>query len=149
VTGVLAPTEVRQRTDTRSQLHWARYDQGIQSLYRALGIAAELVETLPKLDLTIESFDAGLEKYASTWWKADQLYRKFIFHLNESGQMALLEKLATRIEGLYVNEFLSKLAQRWQEWVDRCTQWSSSVPVNANSCRVSCSPKLPKAARCS
>lgn len=128
VNGALAPTEVRQRADTRSQLHWSRYDQGIQSLYRALGLAAELVETLPKLDLTIESFDAGVEKYASTWWKADQLYRKFIFHLNESGQMALLEKLATRIEGLYVNEFLSKLAQRWQEWVDRCTQWSSSVP---------------------
>lgn len=128
VTAALAPTEVRQRSDARSQLHWARYDQGIQSLYRALGIAAELVETLPKLDLTIESFDAGVEKYASTWWKADQLYRKFIFHLNESGQMALLEKLATRIEGLYVNEFLSKLAQRWQEWVDRCMQWSSSVP---------------------
>jgi uncharacterized protein (TIGR02687 family) len=128
VTGALAPTEVRQRSDARSQLHWARYDQGIQSLYRALGIAAELVETLPKLDLTIESFDAGLEKYASTWWKVDQLYRKFICHLNASGQMALLEKLAARIEGLYVNEFASKLAQRWQEWVDRCTQWSSSVP---------------------
>lgn len=128
VTGALAPGEVRQRSDGRSELHWARYDQGIQSLYRALGIAAELVETLPKLDLTIESFDAGLEKYASTWWKADQLYRKFIFHLNASGQTALLEKLAARIEGLYVNEFVSKLAQRWQEWVDRCTHWSSSVP---------------------
>jgi uncharacterized protein (TIGR02687 family) len=130
VNGALAPTEVRQRTDSRSQLHWARFDRGIQSLYRALGIAAELVETLPKLELTIESFDAGLEKYASTWWKADQLYRKFIFHLNESGQTALLEKLATRIEGLYVNEFVSKLAQRWQEWVDRCSQWSSSVVTN-------------------
>jgi uncharacterized protein (TIGR02687 family) len=128
VTGTLAPTEVRQRSDARSQLHWARHDQGIQSLYRALSIAAELVETFPKLDLTIESFDAGLEKYASTWWRADQLYRKFIAHLNSSGQTALLEKLAARIEGIYVNEFVSKLAQRWQEWVDRCTQWTSSVP---------------------
>jgi len=126
--GELSPAEVRQRTDSRSQLHWARYDQAIQSLYRALGTAAELIGTLPKLDLTIESFDAGLEKYASTWWKADQLYRKFIFHLNESGQMALLEKLAGKIEGFYVNEFLSRLAQRWQEWVDRCSQWNSSLP---------------------
>jgi len=125
VTGALAPAEVRQRSDARSQMHWARYDQGVQSLYRALGIAAELVETLPKLDLTIESFDAGVEKYASTWWRADQLYRKFIFHLNASGQTALLEKLAERIEGLYVNEFLGNLSLRWQEWVDRCTQWNS------------------------
>lgn len=128
VSGALAPTEVRQRSEARSQLHWARYGQGILSLYRALGVAAEFVETLPKLDLTIESFDAGVEKYASTWWRADQLYRKFICHLNASGQTALLEKLAARIEGLYVNEFVSKLAQRWQEWVDRCTQWSSIIP---------------------
>ena len=125
VNGALAPSEACRRAVARGQLHWARYDHGIQCLYRALGIAAELFETLPKLDLTIEAFDAGLEKYASTWWRADQLYRKFIFHLNESGQMALLEKLATRIEGLYLNEFLSKLAQNWQEWVDRCTEWSS------------------------
>lgn len=123
--GGLSPAEARQRADGRTRLHWARYDHAIQSLYRALGIAAELVETLPKLDLTIESFEAGLEKYASTWWKADQLYRRFIFHLNESGQMALLEKLAGKIEGFYVNEFLSKLAQRWQEWVDRCPQWAN------------------------
>jgi uncharacterized protein (TIGR02687 family) len=128
VSGSLAPAEVRHRSDARGQLHWARYDAGIQSLYRALGIAAELVETLPKLDLTIESFDAGLEKYAGTWWKADQLYRKFICQLNASGQRALLEKLVERIEGLYVNEFVSNLAQRWQERVDRCTQWSSSIP---------------------
>ncbi len=91
----------------------------------ALGFASGFIETLPKLDLTIESFDDGLGKYASTWWRVDQLYRKFIFHLNDSGQMALLEKLAARIEGLYLNEFTGKLAQRWQEWVDRCSQWSS------------------------
>ena len=100
-----------------ARLHWARYNESIHSaLYRALSIAADLVEMLPKLDLTIESFDAGLEKYSSTWWRADQFYRKFIFYLNKSGQTALLENLAARVEGLYVNEFLSKLSQRWQEW---------------------------------
>ncbi|HZR19111.1 MAG TPA: BREX-1 system phosphatase PglZ type A [Verrucomicrobiae bacterium] len=125
VNGTLSPGEARNRVEARSQLHWARYDLAIQSLYRALGLAAELIETLPKLDLTIESFDAGLEKYASTWWRVDQLYRRFIFFLNESGETALLEKLAARIEGLYVNEFLNNLAQRWQEWVDRCMQWAS------------------------
>lgn len=129
LSGTLSTAEARQRVDGRSQAHWARYDHGIQSLYRALGFAAEFIETLPKLDLTIESFDDGLGKYASSWWRLDQLYRKFIFHLNDSGQMALLEKLAARIEGLYLNEFTGKLAQRWQEWVDRCSQWSSgSVP---------------------
>ncbi len=126
VKGILAPPEARQRAEARSQLYWARHDKGIYSLYRALSVAAEFLEALPKLDLSIESFDAGLTKYASTWWRIDQLYRHFIFHFTESAQTAVLEQLASRVEGLYVNEFLSKLAQRWQEWVDRCPQWASA-----------------------
>lgn len=35
---------------------------------------AELIEALPKLELTIESFDAGLEKYAATWWQTNQVF---------------------------------------------------------------------------
>ena len=126
VNGTLTPPEARQRAEARAQLHWARHDKGIQSLYRALAVAAELLEALPKIDLTIESFDAGLEKYSTAWWRIDQLYRQFIFHFTESAQTAVLEQLALRIDGLYVNEFLSKLAQRWQEWVDRCPKWAST-----------------------
>jgi uncharacterized protein (TIGR02687 family) len=123
--GTISTTEVRQRIDARRQTYWARHDHGIQSLYKALSLAAELMETLPKLDLAVESFDDGLAKYVSTWWRGDQLYRKFIFHLNDAGQMTLLDKLAARIEGLYLNEFVGRLAQRWQEWVDRSPKWSS------------------------
>lgn len=129
VAETLPPAEVRQRAEAREQMHWARKDSGIRSLYRAMAVAAQWVESLPRLDLTIESFDDGLVKYAQTWWQADQLYRQFIQYYGESGQTALLETLAARIEGLYVNEFLSKLAQRWQEWVDRSGEWTSrSIP---------------------
>jgi len=123
VHGALSPDEIRQRAEKRERLYWARHDTGIQSLYRAIAMAAEFVEALPKLDLSIESFDAGLEKYATTWWRVDQIYRKFIFHYAESGQTALLEQLAERIEGLYANEYLGKLSHRWQEWVDRRVGW--------------------------
>jgi uncharacterized protein (TIGR02687 family) len=125
----LSPAEVRQRVDAREHLHWARHDPVIKALYRSLAVAADLIDALPKLDLTIDSFDAGLEKYAATWWQIDQLYRRFIFHFTASGQVPLLEQLADRIEGLYVNEYLSRLAQHWQEWLDRCSTWfSTTVP---------------------
>lgn len=125
VQGTLSPEEIRQRAEKRERLHWARHDASIRSLYRALAVAAEFIELLPKLDFSIESFNAGLEKYATTWWRMDQLYRKFIYHFGESGQTTLLEELAARVEGLYVNEYLSKLAYRWQEWVDRKDEWSA------------------------
>lgn len=127
VTGTLPPAEVRQRAEAREALHWARFDPGIKSLYRALAVAAQLIETLPRLDLTIESFDAGLEKYAGTWCQVDQFYRQFVHYYSQSGQTALLEQLAARLEGLYVNEYLSQLSQRWQEWLDRSTAWASST----------------------
>jgi len=127
VHSTLAPSEAQQRAEARTQLHWARHDKGIFSLYHALAVSAEFIELLPKQELNIESFDAGLEKYAAAWWRLDQLYRQFIFHFTESGQTGLLEQLATRIEGLYVNEFVSKLAQRWQEWLDRSTKWASAA----------------------
>lgn len=123
--GSLSPQEIIRRAAMREELHWARRDPTIRSLYRALAIAAEIVETLPKLDLTIESFDDGIEKYTATWWKVDHCYRHFVYYANLSGQTALLEKLMERIEGLYVNEFLVKLALRWQEWVDRTKSWTS------------------------
>jgi uncharacterized protein (TIGR02687 family) len=124
--GTLSPSEVAQRADARSRLHWARHDAGIKSLYQALIVAADFMELLPKLDLTIESFDAGVEKYASTWWRMDQLYRKFVLHSTESGQAALLDALAERIEGHYVNDYLGVLSDRWQEWVDRCKTWDTA-----------------------
>ena len=133
VQGTLSLDEIRQRAEKRERLHWARYDASIQSLYRALAVAAEFIELLPKLDLSIESFDAGLDKYATTWWRMDQLYRQFIFHFGESGQTTLLEELSERIEGLYVNEFLGKLAYRWQEWVDRKEDWSSASSASQRS----------------
>jgi uncharacterized protein (TIGR02687 family) len=122
----LPPGEVIQRAKARSSLHWARRDEGIRCLYEALSFAAEFLEKLPKLDLTIESFDAGLRKYASSWFAMDRLYRCFIHAYSRSGQTSLLEKLAARIEGLYVNEFCSRLATNWQEWVDRAESWKPS-----------------------
>lgn len=127
LSGSLAPPEVGKRADARSRLHWARHDAAILASYQALMVAAEFMERLPKLDLTIESFDAGLEKYASTWWRMDQLYRKFVQHTTESGQTALLSALEERIHGFYTNDFLGTLAARWQEWVDRSAAWSSTT----------------------
>jgi len=129
IKGAISPADVRVRAEAREQMHWARHTPGIKASYRALATAAEFFETLAKLDILIESFDTGVAKYAATWWRMDRLYRQFVFHLGESGQHALLQDLATRVEGLYVNNFLSQLSIQWQERVDRREDWSSEAIV--------------------
>ena len=127
VKGNLTPAEARSRAEAREQLHWARHTPGIKASYRALATAAEFFEALPKVELIIESFDAGISKYAATWWQMDRLYRQFVFHLGESGQTALLQDLSTRMEGHYVNNFLAQLSVQWQERVNRCDGWTSQA----------------------
>jgi len=130
VTGSMTTGDVITRAKARSSLHWARRDEGIRCLYEALYLAAEFLEELPKLEIAIESFDAGIRKYAASWWAIDRLYRSFIHAFSRSGQTSLLEKLVARIEGLYVNEFCSRLATCWQEWVDRADSWKPGEVVS-------------------
>ena len=127
IKGTLTPADARSRSEAREQMHWARHTPGIKASYRALSTAAEFFESFAQVDLLIESFDAGITKYAATWWQMDRLYRQFIYHLNESGQTALLQDLSTRMEGFYTNNFLSQLSVQWQEWVNRCDSWKSEV----------------------
>jgi len=124
-----APLDVQRQADLRAALFWAREDPSLAALYGALSTAASLVETLARTELTIESAEAGVKKYAETWWRIDQLYRQFLHYRTLARQIAILEPLTDWIEGLYLNHFVAPLAVRWQEWVDRMEKWEAGTMV--------------------
>lgn len=123
----LAPADVQRIAEKRSRLFWARHESELGALYAALTCATTLVDTLTRTELTIESAESGVRKYAETWWRIDQLYRQFLHHRNTSGQVGILEALSNWIEGCYLNQFVSPLAVRWQEWVDRMSAWEAGA----------------------
>src|SRR3546814_17112551 len=83
---------------------------------------------MTQLDMT--SLADGVRKYAATWFGLDQRYRKFIYHLRESGQASLLGQLATRVENLYSTNYLTRFNDQWQQYVDAAPQWTVvSVPL--------------------
>jgi uncharacterized protein (TIGR02687 family) len=125
-----ATAAVRKAAAERLQMFWARRQPELNSAYRAIMAAGDMLELGTRLELTVDSFDGGLRKYAGVWFRMDQHYRKFVQHLHDSGQAGLFEKLAERIEGLYTNEYLGTLALRWQEWVDRCERWESGAMMS-------------------
>lgn len=104
----------------RRQSHW--YPQ-FESIYQALEMGANFIYTLEALSMEMTSLQDGVEKYSSSWYKVDQLYRKFIYFLNQSGQTTLLDKLSTKVENLYSNEYLLKLGNKWQQYVDPMESW--------------------------
>lgn len=110
----------------RRQGHW--YVQ-YADLYIAVEVATAFIQALEGARLEMTSLADGVQNYASSWFKIDQLYRKFIFHTRQSGQPTLLAILNTQVENLYNNSYLLKLNNNWQVFVDAATQWDATPIV--------------------
>ncbi|MEA5536782.1 BREX-1 system phosphatase PglZ type A [Crocosphaera sp. XPORK-15E] len=106
----------------RKQGHWYRE---FEHFYEAINYASQFIHVLDEANLSIESIKDGFEKYCKSWFKIDQLYRKFIFHISKSANPTLTEKLSEQIENLYSNHYLLKLNNHWQVMIDSIRQWQT------------------------
>jgi uncharacterized protein (TIGR02687 family) len=97
--------------------------------YAALEEAVTLRQLLAAAELRIESIEAGIQRYTGTWHRIDAAYRKFHFHARRYGQVALLGRIAERVEKTYVANFLLPLADRWGDQVAQLATWPGEVPV--------------------
>lgn len=118
--------ELEQWVRQRRQSHWF---ERFKDVYLALEHAAQFIQVLDITQLQMESLTDGVQKYASQWFRLDQRYRKFVYHLRESGQASLLGELAKQVENLYGNNYLSRLNDRWQQHVDAAQQWEAAPVV--------------------
>ena len=119
-TQTVSPGDVLKWVRERKQSHW--YDQ-FADIYLAISHATEFQQGLAIATLGMSSLAEGFRRYATTWFKLDQHYRKFIFHMQKSGQTSLLSELFKRVENLYVNNYLLRVNDAWQEQVNRVDTW--------------------------
>ncbi len=98
-----------------------------RKLYTAIDCASELLTELGALDLSMPSFDDGLERYRREWFRIDQLYRQFIYAARTAEFPGPLEPLHTQVENFYANKFLYELGNAWQQQVDAIDRWRSAV----------------------
>ena len=117
--------DVTQWVRQRRQGHWY---QEFQHLYEAIDNAARFLSVLGEARLVMESLVEGVERYSSSWYLLDQLYRKFTYHVRMAGQASLMTSLSDLVENLYSNNFLLKVGDRFQALVDEVADWSA-LPV--------------------
>jgi uncharacterized protein (TIGR02687 family) len=118
----LTAPEVEQWIRQRRQGHWyARF----KDVYLALEQAARFIQLLDATQLDMASLTEGVQKYSQQWYRLDQHYRKFVYHLRECAQTSLLGELAAQLDNLYSNKYLTRLNDRWQHHVDAATQWQA------------------------
>ncbi|MCJ2180129.1 BREX-1 system phosphatase PglZ type A [Novosphingobium album (ex Hu et al. 2023)] len=116
----LSATDVLKWVRDRRQSHWfSRY----ADVYQAIGYATEFQQALAEADLTMISLSDGVKRYSTSWFRLDQLYRKFIYHMQKSGQSGLLSALYEAVENRYTTNFVLKLNDAWQDQVARLTDW--------------------------
>ena len=94
-----------------------------EHVYCGIETAALFFQTLDAAQLALDSMEEGVQRYSSAWFKVDQLYRKFIYHLRQSGQASLLGELSEQVENHYSTNYLLKLNDRWQQHLDQLSTW--------------------------
>ncbi|HMQ96602.1 MAG TPA: BREX-1 system phosphatase PglZ type A [Candidatus Nanoperiomorbaceae bacterium] len=106
----------------RRQGHWYRE---YRHLYEAVDYAAQFTHALGEAMLAMDSLAEGVRRYSRFWYQLDQLYRKFTYHVRMSGQASLMGTLTDQVENLYSNNYLLKLGDRFQTFVDAASKWEA------------------------
>jgi len=109
----------------RQQSYWF---SEFRDSYAAVEYAAEFIRALDEASLDMNSLVDGVQRYARTWFRLDQLYRKFIYHTRAAGQATLLAELNSQVENLYSNNYLLKLGDSFQSFVEDAERWEA-LPV--------------------
>ncbi len=120
VSGVDAERLQARIQERRHSFWYPAHEHG----YQAIAQAVELRELLAGAELSMDSVDAGLERYRAGWWRIDRAYRRFSHHARAYGEVNVLEKLTAWVGGMYVNNFLTPLSDRWSDVVRRMDSWS-------------------------
>lgn len=116
---VSAP-EVLNWVRERRQSHWY---PTYADIYQAIGYATEFQQALAEADLGMTSPAEAVQRYVTSWYRLDQLYRKFIYHMQKSGQASLLADLYASVENRYTNSFVLALNDAWQDQIAGLGEW--------------------------
>lgn len=120
----IAPREVAEVVRARQSSVWI---DNYKQLYTAVASASELLSEISSLNLTMHSFDDGLERYRREWFRIDQLYRQFVFAARTAEYPKPLEALREQVEKRYANKYVYELGNAWQQQVDQVEKWRSTA----------------------
>lgn len=112
--------EVLNWVRERRQSHWY---PTYADIYQAIGYATEFQQALAEANLGMTSPAEGVQRYVTSWYRLDQLYRKFIYHMQKSGQASLLADLYASVENRYTNSFVLALNDAWQDQIAGLSDW--------------------------
>ncbi|MCY4379637.1 MAG: BREX-1 system phosphatase PglZ type A [Candidatus Dadabacteria bacterium] len=127
VSRTVSSDDVEMWLRKRREGHW--YSE-YRHLYQAIDCAARFIHSLENADFSMDNMVDAVKRYSGSWYKLDQLYRKYTYNVAMSGEASLMDKLTDRIENLYSNSYLLRINDRFQSFVDGVREWKvQSIPL--------------------
>ena len=117
----VSAADVLKTVRARRQSHWyGTY----ADIYQAIGLCHRIPAGAGRGEPRHDQPRGGVKRYVTSWYKLDQLYRKFIYHMQKSGQASLLGALFESVENRYATSFLLTVNDAWQDQVARLSEWA-------------------------
>jgi uncharacterized protein (TIGR02687 family) len=88
-----------------------------KNIYKAIISAIKLKDLVNKNTFSIKDFNEGIKEYVDGYSKIDYYYRKYIGFANNSEHLDILKELNSRIEDIYLNDYLRVINENWQTFV--------------------------------
>ncbi|HHV37512.1 MAG TPA: BREX-1 system phosphatase PglZ type A [Candidatus Cloacimonetes bacterium] len=95
--------------------------------YHVIVYGAYIRYMLNTVDLSMDSFDDGLQGYMTLYYGIDYAYRKFIFNYQKARHHTLLKKLYDDIENRYMNGYLFPLSINFSEKIRGISEYKSGI----------------------
>ena len=116
--------------------------------YSALNVGFDLLETIRKTgQISIQSFDEGIQNYTKEWYRVDQNYRLFIEYYRQTSQNNVLNPLYSEVNKAYSNNWLLKLSDSWQNRLDKIGGWDLTRRLQNNFFRNEVKPFIKQKTR--
>jgi uncharacterized protein (TIGR02687 family) len=99
--------------DRRKKMH---FGEQFARQYEMLQAACLLIDFVLHRKVNVNaSFKELIDDYTAEAYQIDQNYRKFYYYYDRLPSGDEFDKLRTLVENIYTNEFLAKIAVRWNE----------------------------------
>jgi len=87
-----------------------RYDAALECL--------SFFQVLNDVTLNIDTFDDGIKRYSSSWFRVDRHYRKALYALRKVDNDTIIQKLTDDIRKAYLNKYLVRINDDWQKVIE-------------------------------
>jgi len=123
---------LRDCDDIISRRRGCYWYKDYENRYSAARESIAFFQSINDVNLTIDSFECGVNKYSATWFEVDRHYRNALHSLNSAGEDVTVKKLIDDVQKAYLNKYLIKLNDSWQKAVES-HDFNSSPVMKQNS----------------